>query len=313
MRQTMTCSSSLRISTLVQISLSAFTTYTCTAATFVNTHTPSLHTSTSSHLIGLSPLWNPSPLITTSSIKLLAKLPPNSNNDHNHHNHHNDDLPPGKSNIPNTLVDTYTPLLNQRLSILRIRLLEEQLLKPPNPNLNPIQVISSVLQELHNGGWGNNELTSSPDSGFRTLLRSSTDNWRELLYKSVGAPLGANEEQIVSALSSAMSRPNNQYQILVCSEDEDDGDDDDEKEIIDKKENYHLYFPNDVFEYDEGKAWVESQLRHPKTGKLLAILAWSLVQRESDGSWLIDGLDWQDFRDAFRPGIGKEEWPRICG
>jgi hypothetical protein len=234
-------------------------------------------------------------------------------------------------NIP-TIVDAYTPLLNKRLSKLRAHLLEEQIQKPPNPSLNPIQVITLILQELHEQNNVNTSSSSSlsssfsmPESGFRTLIRSSTNIWKNALRKSVGAPNGATEEQLVSALSSAMSRPNNQYQILVGSDDDDNNDDDNgnddnndnqndnkhDKDGNDK--NYHLYFPGDVFEYDDGKAWVESQLRHPKTGKLLAILAWSLIQRESDGAWLIDWLDWQDFRDEYRPGIGREEWSRICG
>lgn len=232
-----------------------------------------------------------------------------------------------EDDIP-TLFDVYTPLLTKRLTKLRAQLLEEQMKKPPNPNLDPVQVITFILQELNessgsvddNNAAGNDDNDSSstnnnasstsstsfvlPDSGFRTLIRSSTNGWKTALRKSVGAPNEATEEQLVSALSSAMSRPNNQYQILVCSDNEMDND---------GNKNYRLYFPGDVFEYDEGKAWVESQLRHPKTGKLLAILAWSLIQRESDGSWLIDWLDWQDFRDEFRPGIGREEWSRICG
>ena len=33
----------------------------------------------------------------------------------------------------------------------------------------------------------------------------------------------------------------------------------------------------------------------------------------TDDCWLLDGIDWQDFRDEFRPGLGREEWERICG
>ncbi len=235
-----------------------------------------------------------------------------------------------------TLVDKYAPLLNQRISHLQARILEQQLTKPPNPSLSPIQFITAILQELleqHSKHENNNrgsmknidmDISFLPDSGYRTLIRSSTDRWKEQLCESIGAKSihtnnnntsntlssssssNINEEQLVSALSAAMSRPNNQYQIL-CPDYDNKNDDNY------TQENYHLYFPNDVFEYDEGKVWVESQLRHPKTGKLLAILAWSLVQRESDNAWLIDWLDWQDFRDEFRPGIGREEWPRICG
>ncbi len=199
-------------------------------------------------------------------------------------------------------------MLNSRLSHLRASILEEQIHKPPNPSLDPVQLITILLDELRE----HDDTTSTsmlPDSGYRILLRSSTKTWKKELRKSVGAPSQATEEQLVSALSAAMSRPNNQYQILVAPE-ENDGDDVNE---CYNGEKYHLYFPGDVFHYDEGKAWVESQLRHPRTGSLLSILAWGLSQRESDGSWLIDELDWQDFRDKFRPGIGREEWSRICG
>jgi hypothetical protein len=223
----------------------------------------------------------------------------NGNHDSNSNSKNNNN----KQNIP-TLVDAYTPLLNKRLIQLRANLLEEQVHKPPNPLLQPEEVITLLLKELHSG-----TTSSLPDSGFRTLLRTSTNNWKTALRKSIGAPDDATEEQLVSALSGAMSRPNNQYQILVSPEEDDDEDND----TNDINEKYHLYFPGDVFEYDDGKVWVETQLRHPKTGKLLAILAWSLIQRENDGAWLVDCLDWQDFRDAFRPGIGREEWSRICG
>jgi len=217
-----------------------------------------------------------------------------------------------KNSLSYTLVDAYTPLLNKRLTQLRAHLLEEQIHKPPNPSLNPIQFISSILSELRDDSdaSSSSSVSSLPDSGFRTLLRSSTNNWKSALRKSVGAPRSATEEQLVSALSAAMSRPNNQYQILVSSDDDNDNENDNDGE---NEEKYHLYFPGDVFEYDDGKVWVETQLRHPVTGKLLAILAWSLLQREGDGAWLVDWIDWQDFRDAFRPGIGREEWSRICG
>jgi hypothetical protein len=41
-----------------------------------------------------------------------------------------------------------------------------------------------------------------------------------------------------------------------------------------------------------------------------------MKQQEEDSSssaWLVDGIDWQDFRERYRPGIGREEWERICG
>ena len=65
-------------------------------------------------------------------------------------------------------------------------------------------------------------------------------------------------------------------------------------------------------DYLDGKCWLEAQLRDPASGRLLVILGWSLVQNDRR-EWLIDRIDWQDFRDEFRPGIGREEWMRICG
>jgi hypothetical protein len=38
-----------------------------------------------------------------------------------------------------------------------------------------------------------------------------------------------------------------------------------------------------------------------------------MKRQEDDGAWLIDGIDWQDFWDEYRPGIGREELERICG
>ena len=35
--------------------------------------------------------------------------------------------------------------------------------------------------------------------------------------------------------------------------------------------------------------------------------------RDRGGCWVTDQVTWHDFRDSFRPGIGQEEWPRICG
>ena len=78
--------------------------------------------------------------------------------------------------------------------------------------------------------------------------------------------------------------------------------------------------------------WVESRLRSPNDNELLAVVGWNLqrrqiVYKDQDNSkgdnirnandsisyWLLDDLQWQDFRDEFRPGIGREEWTRICG
>jgi hypothetical protein len=56
---------------------------------------------------------------------------------------------------------------------------------------------------------------------------------------------------------------------------------------------------------------VECRLRNKQTDFLLIVIGWSLQQ--SGDKWLVDGMDWQDFREKYRPGIGREEWERICG
>ena len=76
---------------------------------------------------------------------------------------------------------------------------------------------------------------------------------------------------------------------------------------------YTIEFPSDTLDYSDGAAWVECRLRDKQSDALLVVLGWSMEQRGSDGSWLIDGIDWQDFREKYRPGIGREEWERICG
>ena len=96
-------------------------------------------------------------------------------------------------------------------------------------------------------------------------------------------------------------------------DDDDNSDDDDNKVILDH-------------------CWIESRLRSPEDDQLLVVVGWSLQKQHlgdtnndkangfsaSSASslspcWLLDGIDWQDFRDDFRPGIGREEWERICG
>ena len=40
-------------------------------------------------------------------------------------------------------------------------------------------------------------------------------------------------------------------------------------------------------------------------------LGWELERRR--GVWLTSRWYWHDFRPEFHPGIGEEEWTRICG
>jgi hypothetical protein len=181
--------------------------------------------------------------------------------------------------------------LSDRLQEMRVNMMEEDLLRPPNPDLSPQEFVLELLRAL----WENSE--PMPDSGFRVLLRTSTEDWRSILYQSVGAPASADQEVVASALGEAMGRPKNQFAILVA-----------------EAEKYVSTFPSEPLNYADvdGTCWVECRLRESVTNELLVVIGWQLEQR-SDGAWLVDGIDWQDFRDKFRPGIGREEWVRICG
>ena len=180
--------------------------------------------------------------------------------------------------------------LQSRLQELRISILEQDVQRPPNPHLSPQQFISALLSAL----WNNAD--PLPDSGFRLLLRSSTPSWRKSVYRAVAAPSNANDDIVASAVGDAMTRPRNQFGLLVG-----------------EAERYVATFPTDVLDWGDGTCWVECRLREIETDELLAVTGWQLEQRPSDKSWLVAKIDWQDFRDEYRPGIGREEWERICG
>ena len=227
--------------------------------------------------------------------------------DHQEHGNNNN------NNDPESLVDQNHLLLSHRLTSLRAQILEEELMhRPPNPNLDAVEFVKSLLSSLMHTDH------PLPDSGYRVLIRCSAPRWKEALRKSIGAPPGANEELMVSALSRSMPRPNNQFGILVDAGDGGgeagwkEGSEEEEEEE-DVYGSYRLSFPRDVLDWEDGTCWLESQLRDPDSGELFAILGWNLIKREEDGAWIVEWLDWQDFRDAFRPGIGREEWSRICG
>jgi hypothetical protein len=49
-----------------------------------------------------------------------------------------------------------------------------------------------------------------------------------------------------------------------------------------------------------------------------AKLGWECEYVDTDGAgdgggWRTNAVIWHDFRPAFTPGIGQEDWPRICG
>lgn len=198
-----------------------------------------------------------------------------------------------------SMFDKDSALLTARLQRMRMEILEEELFRPPNAGLNPRQVVEAIMHGLLS------PYDPLPDSGFRLLLQTASPKWRNAIATSVGgatltsssvfnvdSPMGM--ELVASALGSSMGRPNNQFAILVG-----------------EGEDYVLDFSSEPLDFGDGTCWIECRLRDKHSGELLVITGWDLRQREGDengGAWMVDWIYWQDFRDEFRPGIGREEW-----
>jgi hypothetical protein len=296
--------------------------------------------SLSSIFFGLSyllPFWNvisafPSPWWHYT---IVPKYPAAHSKYFNSRNDNDDEMnTTSQSDIEEDVMSLDVFRLNQRISTMKAKWnAKVNLLPPNNPFLDPEEFVTTILQQIQKPD------SSLPLLGYHVLFHSSSSKWQQVLIQSVAAPilneklnkrlltdenwyahLQDNDEMVIflHALQSAMSRSNNQFQILTM------------------EKSYRLYFPGDVVDYCDGKCWLEAQLRDVKTDELMVIMGWSLirmdhdvnhdqenrmdeegspmlVQTESVSSWLIDWLDWQDFRDEFRPGIGREEWERICG
>jgi len=189
-------------------------------------------------------------------------------------------------------VDADMSQLRERIQQLKVNMLEDELTRPPNAKLGPTQFVDKILEGLRD------PFDPVPDAGFRRLLRASTPQWRAKILQMIGAPADAPEEMVASALGAALARPNQQFGILVGTDD---------------SEDYYVSFPTDLVDNLDGTCWLEARLYGVTDDELLVITGWELQQRPSDGAWLVASIDWQDFRDAYRPGLGREEWERICG
>ena len=55
----------------------------------------------------------------------------------------------------------------------------------------------------------------------------------------------------------------------------------------------------------------EQRVRLEDASEAHVTLGWELERRR--GVWLTSRWYWHDFRPEFHPGIGEEEWTRICG
>jgi hypothetical protein len=224
------------------------------------------------------------------------------------------------------------PVLQARLDEMRLKICEfENFHQPPNANLDAYDFVTQLLHGL----W--DDSNPMPDAGYRRLLRSSTPSWQEKLYQSVGAPYpAANIDVVASALHDAMARPDNQFALLLEETHEQHQttrtassrsrrsrhDNHNRDDAGEEKEEvaYRISFPHEALDYADGTCWLECQLRSAANNgdddeddKLLVSTGWELRRRASDNAWLVERIDWQDFREAFRPGIGRQEWTRVCG
>lgn len=128
-----------------------------------------------------------------------------------------------------------------------------------------------------------------PDGGQK-LLEASSKAWKDAIYAAVGAPDTANQQMVAKALQDAMSQSDNQFAILMGN-----------------AETFEANFPSDPV-IDEKTAWVECRLRKVPEDELLVTMGINLELE--DNQWRIRSLDWQDFRDAFYPGLSGREWLR---
>ncbi|GKY97304.1 hypothetical protein MPSEU_000688800 [Mayamaea pseudoterrestris] len=136
-----------------------------------------------------------------------------------------------------------------------------------------------------------NDLVTASDA--TSLIELSSPSWRNAIYEAVGAQASADATVVSQKLTSAMSKTDNQFAILLG-----------------KAEDFVAYFPSDPVDYQEGQAFVEVQLRDKSSDNLLVTMGLQLEVRDSDGQWLIAKLDWQDFRPKFYPGLSGREWLR---
>ena len=75
------------------------------------------------------------------------------------------------------------------------------------------------------------------------------------------------------------------------------------------RQSYDADIDDDVLELDTD-AYLRIRLEDADERTLVS-LGWELERRR--GVWLTSRWYWHDFRPEFHPGIGEEEWTRICG
>ena len=177
-----------------------------------------------------------------------------------------------------TTVDKHMEQLKRRIDeMVAETMWEAQTRGPPNPELGPVKFVQAILDVLDHPD------DPLPDHGFRTLIRSSSKKWREQIRRSVGAPPEASEDVIARGLSHAMGHPSSPFALMVDTASDEDC-------------CVHVDFPSDFLDFEDGTAWISCVFNRCEGMDKTPILAtkWSLVQRDSDGAWLIDGILFND-------------------
>ena len=146
----------------------------------------------------------------------------------------------------------------------------------PSASFAPREVLGIVVDAMRRNG------EPRPHSGTACLLRFSTPD-----FVLAGAPGRLSPEALTDFMVLT------QYGLLLDAEG-------------------GIELPSDCLELDDNEAFQDMALFGPAgPGDVEAKLGWTL--KRGGGGWRIDSLTWHDFRPTFRPGIGQEEWPRICG
>jgi hypothetical protein len=160
----------------------------------------------------------------------------------------------------------------------------------PSPELAPRDVVRITLEALRRPDDANDH------AGPATLLRFARDGF---------APAGAPSHDSAMApltparLAPLFDDPQSQYRLLRSRDALVSFADEDGPFLSDEDEAFDELVFEDMLELGGDAP--------------LAKLGWELRRDASDGCWRTSAWHWHDFRDDFRPGIGQEEWPRICG
>lgn len=144
------------------------------------------------------------------------------------------------------------------------RVEQEQGRRPPNADLSAQETVREILLGLLQ--------PHDPQRyfGLEILLRACTAEWRAFLCQSVAATANQDDTSVAAALEAAMSRPHNQFRILLGLEDE----------------GYKIDFPTEPLDYSDGTCWLECRLRANDNDKNELLTGTRLQNKRVGGGWL---------------------------